>query len=66
MNIRWVLKQYKKDHVRSRVYAHLATLFILGSLIIMITHNVVDRVLESEEELRDMNSEKLRKATIRE
>jgi len=51
MNVRWVLRQYTKDKIRSRLYAHLATLFILGSLIIMITHQIVDRVMDAEAEL---------------
>ncbi len=53
MNVRWVLRQYAKDHVKSRLFSHLATLFILGSLIIIVTHKIVDRVMEAEQELKE-------------
>lgn len=52
MNLRWVFRQYDKDRVHSRMWAHVATILLLGAMIIIITHRVVDRVMQVEEELR--------------
>lgn len=48
MNVRAVVQQYVKDKNAIRLYSYLATLLIMGSLIIGVASAIVQRVIDSE------------------
>jgi uncharacterized integral membrane protein len=48
MNVRSVVQQYVKDKNAIRLYSYLATLVIMGSLIIGVSSAIVQRVIDSE------------------
>jgi len=56
MNVRAVVQQYVKDRNAVRLYAYLATLLVMGSLIIGVTSAVIQRVIDSETFLQEDNS----------
>lgn len=49
MNAHSVVTQYFRDRNQIRLNAYLVTLAVVGSLIIVISGNVVDRVIMSQE-----------------
>ena len=52
MNVRAVVGQFAKDHNQPRLYSYLATLLVMGSLIIGVSSSIVQRVIDSEAVLR--------------
>lgn len=56
MNVHTIVAQFVKDQNQVRLYAYLGTLLFLGSLIIGITGNVIDRVIDSENQLLEVKS----------
>lgn len=51
LNAHSVVLQFLKDRNHLRLHSYLVTLAFLGSLIIVVSGNVVDRVLSSQESL---------------
>ena len=60
MNVHAVVKQFLKDQNVVRLYSYLATLLILGSLIIGVSSSIVQRVIDSETFLQSENSSSIR------
>ncbi len=52
MNVRSVVQQFQNDNNASRLYGYLATLLIMGSLIIGVTSAVIQRVIDTETYLK--------------
>ena len=60
MNVHAVVQQFLKDQNVVRLYSYLATLLILGSLIIGVSSSIVQRVIDSETFLQSENSSSIR------
>src|SRR5581483_11858545 len=48
MNVHSVVLRFLEDRNGIRLYSYLGTILVVGSLIIAITNNVVDHVIDSE------------------
>jgi hypothetical protein len=52
MNAVAVVRQFQKDQNEVRLYSYLATLLVVGSLIIGVSSAIVQRVIDAEAYLR--------------